>query len=254
VDIQLPLWRRSVYVGIFWALWSFSLYTLFFISWYGFLLPAGVALIFNKYWIKKNKLAVFPQWVYASLLYDIFVRRINGNKSLELSRKRSLYALVFGCIFLGLAYGNPVLNLDDMVVVRASYDSFQKLHGRKTCGEMVLSFRLEDGRLVKFYDSMLPDTPRFKELENTKGEFLSIWEYPTTRSPIPACRKYPEIAQIQGTGFQRLYNKERRESLHLMVSFLSFVAFALGIASLISLAVDQLQKTDNMPQPPIDEE
>ena len=227
---SLPRWRRSLYVGMFWGFMVCSLYTVIFFSWYGCLVPGTFAQLIYSFGIKKNKLAMIPHqkqltaWLHATRFYDRFVRRANADKKLRLFRTRGFLLLFLGLSLLGISYSDPpVVDLNDMKVVRGTFEGYSERGRKNPCGSLLLTIRLEDGTLAKFRDG----GANLKNLYNNKGMDVIIWEEPTPHSIIPECREFPAMAQIQSKGYTRFYNKQRSEKIHLW-TFIAGIAFTIG--------------------------
>ncbi|MDR3629927.1 MAG: hypothetical protein P4L42_06280 [Desulfocapsaceae bacterium] len=241
---QLSPWKQVIYVCVVWIFWVISLYTLIFISWFGALAPFTVAQLTYSRGIKKNKLALFPyqrqfkKCVHATLFYDMLIRKVNGNKSLLVCRHYGLFSLVIGLFVIAFLYTSPVLNLDDMFFMRGTYESYLTLNQKNTCGQVLLTFRQEDGTLVNLWDVIAP-----KELEKTKGDLLSIWGEPKTRSVFAECRKYPSVAQIIGNRYQRLYERKRVKKTHRV--FLNIAIFLITCSCLCLSRIVWVYRHDN---------
>jgi hypothetical protein len=233
--------RRAIYVGVVWIFWICSLYTLIFVSWFGFLLPLTVAQLLYVFWIRKNKLAVLPYqrqlmaWVQTTRIYDMFVCRVNGNRYLDPYRRFGLYFLMVGLIPLVVVFTDPTLDLDEMVVVQGTYESYKTVGRKNPCGDLLLTFRLEDSTPVQFWDTWGRNKSNLRELEQTKGEILTVWGRPKTTSMVPECRKYSSVAQIQSEGYQRLYDKKRSEKANRI--FLNASEFLMTCGGLCLLRI-----------------
>lgn len=218
-DISLlPRWRQSLYVGMFWVFMVFSIYTVIFISWYGCLVPGIFAQLLYSFAIKKNKLEIIPcqkqltAWLHATRFYDRFVRRPNADKGLRLLKKRGFLLIFVGLIPLVLHYSrSPVVDLEDMKVVRGTFEGYSKRGRKHPCGKLLLSIRLKDGTLAKYHNT----GTNLNTLNETIGMDVTIWEKQTSHSIFPECREFPRMAQIQSKGYSRSYNKQRSKKISL---------------------------------------
>jgi hypothetical protein len=242
---QLPLWKRIHYLGVVWALWICSLYTVFCVHLLGTLVPLTAAQLLFVYWIRKNKLVWFPfqrqfyTWLHTTSIYDIFFRKVEGKKNLPFYRALANLFAILGIIFLLLIFTNPILNLDEMMFTRGVFECYEELPDNNSCGDLLLTFRLEDGKLVQFLDLKMTKS-ELKDLEQTKGEAYEIWGEPKTFSMLPQCRKIPMISQIKGRGYQRLYHKEYGENAKWWSINLAIASFSLsGLLLLLIFLVNK---------------
>ena len=218
------------YVGITWIFWLLSLFTLFFIHAHRSIIPFAVAQLFYKFKIKKHKLAVLPRPVIArwhtSRLYNIFVSRVNGDRILTPYRNLGLVFLLFGIIPLLVGFASRVPDLDQMVIVRGTYEGYQELLGRGRCAHVIINIRLKDGSKLQILDIIGENDSPVRQLEQSKGEELTIWG--SSRRFPPECRKFLHIHQVQSKGYQHFYNKERVKQTDRFFIYVSIFFMACG--------------------------
>jgi hypothetical protein len=234
---ELSKGRRYVYAGIFWFFAIGTLFTGFFVSWYGTLLPLFIANMLHRYLIKRKNIAIFPYqgqltaWLYTTRIYDRFVRRVKVDKEARSRRFFGFMMLIGGVTFLGFYYSQPTVdNLEDMPIVRGTYESSIQLGRKNPCGGLILTIRLENGTLAKYFDSW---SEGVKELQKHKGMEVTIWERKDPKSIIPECRKYSQIAQIQSEVYERFYNKQRIETISLCFAIIGIIFTTSGLAILL---------------------
>jgi hypothetical protein len=224
----LSYWRRTFYVGLHWVLLFFTLYTFLFISNYGTLVPLLIVQVLYSFKIKKYKLALLPKKVtnrfYATRFYDRLIRKPKADRGLGILRWIGLVFLFFGLLLLKVALSNaPIVDLDEMTVVRGTFEDYQKLGRKNFCGELILTIRLEDGSLAKFYDSGPPSFQKIgnfyvsgpqslQNLAKNKEMEMTLWTIPSPFRTGIDCSEYPTIEQVKSKVYQRLYDKNRYES------------------------------------------
>jgi hypothetical protein len=122
-----------------------------------------------------------------------------------------------------------------MVVVRGTYEGYERLGRKNPCGSVILSIRLEDGTLAKYFDG----GPSVKEIIKHKGMAVTIWESPTPKnvSLYAECSKIPSVAQIQSEVYQRLYNKQGCEAGRQFTFILGLILTAAGFAFLLNVVL-----------------
>ena len=224
-----------------------SLYTILFISWYGFLVPAAIAQTLYSFKIKKYKIALLPEqltnWLYSTIFYDRFIRKVRVDKELRQCRTRGLWMLLLGMSLLWMDYSSPGgLDLDKFVVVRGIFEGYEKLGRKNPCGSLLLTICLEDGTLAKFRDS---GAPNLKELEKNKGMGVALWAKATPRSMYPECREFPAIAQIQSRGYQRLYNKNQSGLVSVIYTMVGILLTICGCGFMLYIACQSDETTGN---------
>lgn len=232
-DIQnISSQKQAFYVGIIWALWFFSLYTAVFISWYGTLIPFAIAQLLYVRWIRKKGLHSVPLWVRKTRFYDRFVRQVTGKKSLRSFRSLGLLLLGLGLIQMVSVINDPTISLDDMIFVHGVFQKAVRLGIKNPCGDMILTFRLDDGKSMKFFSAMPRN--RLHELKDIKEEQFSLWAT-TDHSIIPQCREFPMLRQIKGNFFQDLYDQDRVQRLYQFRWMLSIFLLVVGGAVLLRI-------------------
>jgi hypothetical protein len=245
---QLPLWKRILYLGVVWTLWICSVYTVLFVNLLGTLVPLTAAQLLYVYWIRKNKLEWFPfqyqffTWLHATSIYDIFFRKVNGYNNLLLYRSFAGFFWTVGVIALMAFLTSPILNLDEMVFIKGEFEGYEELSSSDNlCGDLILTFRRENGTFVKFWD-LHKTTSKLKALEQTKGEYYDVWGEPNTLSMVPECRKFPSIRQIYGRGYQESYHKEYGEKASLWLITIAIFLMTCGGLCLLRIVWAEKRK------------
>jgi len=221
--------EKTFAVIFFWSLLLGFLYVTFFVSIAGFCILPLVAM-FKSWWIDKHGVAVLPKsittWWSGTCVYDIFIRRVQGNKKLFAYRTIALWLFGFSLFFVLLPITHPIIDLSDMMVAKGRFESFHKLGRRNPCGHSVLTFRQEDGKLVRFYS--VEREADAKILKQNKGELYTLWVQPNTINMFADCRTYADIMQIQGKGYVRLYDKKWAEKVNRQCINLSIFLLICG--------------------------
>ncbi len=237
--------KRAVSIGLFWALSLGFVYITLFISTYGLLLFAAAVLL-REFWLKKHQMTVLPRpfiaWVHRTKVYDVFVRRVRGKQNLRACRCFGGGFFSIAVLLLVINITSPVLDLEDMLVERGRYSHFVKLARKDPCGHILLTFLREDGTPVQFWSGYY-EPP--KGLLQSQGEVLTLWGDPNTYELFPECRKHPSLSQVQGTSYQRLYDKAHSAKFNRVLFILAIFFMVCSGLCLFWIAVDAMGKPDD---------
>lgn len=187
------------------VIWLFIIGVPVWVLYFVYLFPfwVGVGVFLEDRWRKKHDLVFLPRrfinWLLASWLWEIFVRRcyVGSKNALQLRGLAEMSLMIGGFLSLCCFSITPPVELAEMRMVTGTLESW-KLQSRLEkggCGDIV-TLRLEDGRSENFFNGREIEA-YYRQLD---GQEVTIWVQSSADDLMPNCRKFENVTQLQHGG------------------------------------------------------